>query len=266
VRSCESRLVPHTRIKLTERVHPSHPVRAYNVIIDSPNDVLLEIQNEEMAMKRAGVVVALVLILSLPARGQRNYPKGEVFGGYAFSHNTADTIGRNLNGWGVGVSGNFTRYFGLAADFSGVYGSEPPFPQVGSAQPGISSDPVSVGAYHFLAGPRFTLRTHTVAPFAHAMFGLKDLRQELAGNWLTFGMGFGGGHGRPFGKARSVSHLPGRLPPCETALGPRRVGFRLPPANRFRFQVRRQVTSSRPRPRVCSRPLRQGFTLSRSLR
>jgi hypothetical protein len=212
----------------------------YNVSIDSISDATTAIQDEEMAMRRTAIIISLVLILALSARGQGNYPKGEVFGGYAFSHYTVDNIGRNLNGWGVGVSGNLTRYFGLAADFSGVYGSEPPYPRVVPAQPGISSDPVSVGAYHFLAGPRFTLRTRTVAPFAHAMFGLKDLRQELAGNWLTFAMGFGGGVDVRLGKHAAYRIFQADYIPAKRPLGLRGwdSDFRLQTGLVFRFGMK----------------------------
>jgi hypothetical protein len=188
----------------------------YNVIIGNRISAASLIQAEEMAMKRAGIIVSLVLTLALPVWGQDDHPKAEVFGGYAFSHYTVDTVGRNLNGWGASVSGNFTRNFGLAADFSGVYGSEP-YPRGGPAQLENPSGTESAGAYHFLAGPRFTLRTRTVSPFAHALFGIKDLRQEESGNWLTFAMGFGGGMDVPLGKHAAyrifqADYIPARRP------------------------------------------------------
>jgi hypothetical protein len=145
-------------------------------------------------MRRVGFMLSLFLIFPLLLRGQDSYPKGEVFGGYTFSHYAVDFAGHNLNGWAASVSGNLTRNFGVTADFSGVYGSEPYGPICTVVvPPGCPAQTQNLGAYHFLAGPRFTLRTHRAAPFAQALFGVVDLHQEKSGNRSAFAMGFGGG-------------------------------------------------------------------------
>jgi len=184
-------------------------------------DIIISVpyrRNPEALMRSVRFIFPLFLLFALPVWGQDGYPKGEVFGGYAFSHTTVDTIGRNLNGWGTSVSGSFSRHLGLTADFSGVYGSEP-YPRVCTdpVPPGCPAETENVSAYHFLAGPRFTLRIHRVTPFAQALFGVKDLRQEKSGNWTTFAMGFGGGVDIPLGKDVTyrifqADYLPARRP------------------------------------------------------
>jgi hypothetical protein len=148
-------------------------------------------------MKRAGIIVALVLILAVPLRGQVNYPKAEVFGGYSFFHGSIDSIGHNWNGWGASVFATGTRYFGVAADFSGTYGSEtfaiacPVIPP--PVLPICPPQTENLSAYHVLGGPRFTRRSHDGTLFAHALFGAVDLRRAPPGNRTEFAMGFGGG-------------------------------------------------------------------------
>jgi hypothetical protein len=140
-------------------------------------------------MKAAGIVVPLALILALPLRGQVNEPKAEIFAGYSFSHTSFD-IGHNLNGWGASVSATVTRYVGLTGDFSGNYSSqtyELPCPS-----PGCPPQTVTVSAYHFLGGPRFTRRTRDATLFAHALLGIVN-RGGAPDKSTGFALGFGGG-------------------------------------------------------------------------
>jgi hypothetical protein len=166
-----------------------------------------QVWTDEMSNRRVALILPLFLGFALPLQGQETYTKVEVFGGYTFSHYSLNSTGHNLNGWGASVSGNLTRHFGVTADFSGVYGSEQysllcavPFP------PGCPPQTQNLSAYHFLAGPRFTFRTHRATPFAHALFGVADVRREKSGNGNAFAMGFGGGVDIPLGK-----HLAYRL-------------------------------------------------------
>lgn len=166
----------------------------------------LPTRNREMFKRRVGLILPLFLTIALPLWGQDSYPKGEVFGGYAFSHYTLDFAGQNLNGWGASVSGNFTRSLGLTADFSGAYGSDLYAPPCATpAVPVIPAPPCPVrtqnlSAYHFLAGPRFTRRTHGPTVFAHALIGVANIREEFSGTGTGFAMGFGGGVDIPVGK------------------------------------------------------------------
>jgi len=174
-------------------------------------------------MKTEGILIALLLLIALPLRGQDSYPTGEVFGGYSFSHGSADSVGHNLNGWGASFSGAGTRYFGMTADFSGTYGSGTYIPFcfapaiVVPVPPGCPTETQNLSAYHFLFGPRFTLRTQRATPFAEALFGVSSLRQEKAGTRTGFAMGFGGGVDVPLTehfayRVFQVDYIPARKP------------------------------------------------------
>jgi hypothetical protein len=189
-----------------------------DVIKGSASEAVSPIQQERTRMKIAGIMVPLFLVLAIPLCGQDPYPKGEVFGGYSFSHHAGESTTNNLNGWGASVSGNFTRYFGATADFSGGYGSEPFVPAcTRPVPPGCPTQTQNLGAYHFLAGPRFTLRTHGATPFAHALFGVANLREEKSGTRSEFAMGFGGGVDVHLGKHLAyrlfqADYIPARRP------------------------------------------------------
>ncbi len=88
-----------------------------------------------------------ILILSAVAASAE--PKAEVFGGYQFTHFDG---GPNMNGWNGALTGNFNRWFGVTADFSGVYGSGLRF-------------------HTYTFGPEVHAHLPLVKPFAHALFG-----------------------------------------------------------------------------------------------
>lgn len=167
-------------------------------------------------MKGVRLALPLFLAFALPVWGQDDYPKGELFAGYAFSHYTADGNSTNLSGWGASVSGNFTKNLGLTSDFTGVYGSGP-YTQF--CIPELPCPPATenLSAYYFLAGPRFTVRTHRAAPFAEALFGVATHNGKTTGKWSNFAMGFGGGVNVPLGKhlayrVLQADYVPARRP------------------------------------------------------
>jgi len=115
-------------------------------------------------MRKLVVLIALLGLFSLPLMAQ-DTPKAEVFGGYQYTHITINTTvagtsinkGFNFNGWNASVTGNFNKYFGVAADFSGDYKS-------------ISG--VNTNIYTYTFGPVVSLNHEgTVNPFVHALFG-----------------------------------------------------------------------------------------------
>src|SRR5450759_567915 len=65
--------------------------------------------------------------------------------------------GLNATGWDTTVTGNVNRWFGIAADFSGGYGSQ---------------SGVSIHNYTYTFGPVVSLRqSRTFTPFAHFLAG-----------------------------------------------------------------------------------------------
>ena len=136
--------------------------------------------------------VGVLLLLALPAVGQQDVPKAELFGGYSFASLEAGTgLSRpKLNGWNGSLTGNVNSWFGVVADFSGQYGTQ-----------------ASVGrnAHSFLFGPRFAYRgNERVTPFVHSLFGATRVHRDgfnpgpplpatPAQSETGFSMAFGGG-------------------------------------------------------------------------
>lgn len=106
-------------------------------------------------------------------------PKAEFFGGFQYSRFDG---GLNANGWDTTVTGDVNRWFGIAADFSGAYGS----------QSGIS-----LHNYTYTFGPVVSLRqSRTFTPFAHFLAGGNRSTASLSGISASsngFAMMFGGG-------------------------------------------------------------------------
>lgn len=98
-------------------------------------------------------LAGLVLVLMATPMWAQDAPKGEVFGGYQFTH----IEGVNANGWNASASGNFNKWFGVTGDFSGAY---------------KSMGGVSVKLYTYTFGPTISFRKNEhVTPFVHALFG-----------------------------------------------------------------------------------------------
>jgi hypothetical protein len=82
-----------------------------------------------------------------------------------------------LYGWQASIAGNFHRNIGVVGDFGGQY---------------KTIDGVSVHAYEYLFGPRFSVRAVKATGFFHALFGGLSVGGEgFSEN--GFMMGFGGG-------------------------------------------------------------------------
>lgn len=129
------------------------------------------------------VVVTIALALFPFLIVAQETPKVEVFGGYQFTHIGSSGADENLNGWNASVTGNFNKYFGVAADFSGSYKT-------------IAG--VDVKAYTYTFGPVVSLNHEgTFNPFVHALFGGLHLNGSVTGlgsastNGFTMAMGGG---------------------------------------------------------------------------
>ena len=90
-----------------------------------------------------------VVLFDLSAAAQNGCPTVEIFGGYQFTH-LEPTL--DANGWGAAVNGNFNRWLGVTADFSGTYKN-------------------SAHIYTYMFGPSFTARTGRVSAFGHTLLG-----------------------------------------------------------------------------------------------
>jgi opacity protein-like surface antigen len=103
-------------------------------------------------LKKTLCSMCLVFLALMPVFAQ-DVPKAEVFGGYSWS-------GGNFHGWNASAAGNINKRFGIVADFSGHYGSDPGGPIL-----------VKQIAHSFLFGPRVSFRGKRLTPFVYALFG-----------------------------------------------------------------------------------------------
>jgi len=125
--------------------------------------------------------ICFVLVSSTILTAQQT-PKVEMFGGYSWA-------GGNFHGWNGSVTGNINKWFGVAADFSGHYGSD----LDGSIR-------IKQKAHSFLFGPLFAHRGKRLTPFAYAVFGTTHFQESavLMGQRLSrddtgFSSAIGGG-------------------------------------------------------------------------
>jgi len=159
----------------------------------------------EHLIKHVLLAAALVTLASLPALAQ-NYPSVEVSGGFSYLHVQG---GGNLYGWDASVAGNLNRWFGLAGEFSGHYGSND---AAGTAvfvpgPPSSTTFSISSGSniYTFLFGPRLSYRKdkritffgHVLPGFARSGFSVTvsapPFSSHTSGSSTAFAMAVGGG-------------------------------------------------------------------------
>jgi opacity protein-like surface antigen len=143
-------------------------------------------------MRKLLYVCTVLLLATLPAAAQTT-PAAEIFGGYQYARiNPGEGVdGFNQNGWNAALQINANNWFGIVADFSGVYGS----PRI--TVPGGGSAKVDTNFHSFLFGPQFSYRGHErVTPFARALFGAIRANAAAFGtsdSQTAFGMALGGG-------------------------------------------------------------------------
>ncbi len=121
----------------------------------------------------------LLALCSLPAlAAEPDYPKGELFGGYQYSHLEG---GVNANGFDFAVNGNFNSTFGITADLGSSF---------------TTQNGVSLHNYTYTFGPQLSLRANrNYTPFVHVLLGGDHASATFAGVSAT-GNGFallGGG-------------------------------------------------------------------------
>jgi hypothetical protein len=128
-------------------------------------------------MRKFLIAIIAVLALSFTAMAQ-DTPKAEVFGGYQYLRfNPGSGLdGANTNGWEAAVNGNFNRWFGVKADFSGAY----------------NGDLLDGSVHTFTFGPEFSHRMDKGKVFFHTLFGGARISGGGSSD-SAFAMRFGGG-------------------------------------------------------------------------
>jgi len=123
-------------------------------------------------------VLFCFVVLMVSAVSANAAPKAEVFGGHQFTHFDG---GPNMNGWNGALTGNFNNWFGVTADFSGVYGSG-----------------LNIYTYTYTFRPEVHAHLPLVKTFAHALFGGARLAGgggSTSGVDMMLGGGIDAGHG-----------------------------------------------------------------------
>ena len=128
-------------------------------------------------MRKLALIAVFAIGGSLFALGQESTPQAEIFGGYSLLHADNGFVGNNASGWEASLAGNYNRWLGLTADFSGHYDS---------------FGGVDVSDHNFLFGPTVSLRNPRFTPFGHALFGDSHISAGGVSD-NSFGMALGGG-------------------------------------------------------------------------
>lgn len=159
------------------------------------------------------IVILLAVILCTTSVIAQDAPKVEVFGGYAYTNvDTKGLAGRqSLNGWDADVAFHATKNISIVGDISGAYKTETVdlglVVPVGTAQMGtpdpkatVTTVDAKLRVYNYLFGPRFSVNTGKITPFAEALFGIAHITvaADVAGvtgsiSSNGFGMALGGG-------------------------------------------------------------------------
>jgi opacity protein-like surface antigen len=155
-------------------------------------------QGERGMIRLAAATISLTVLIGSWAFAQDATPKVQVFGGYSLLHvdhgrltgglldvdlqqpsNPFALANDFLDGWNAEAQYNTDRWFGIAADLGGRYGT----PIIASRYRTLAGLPKE-SAYSFLAGPVISYRTKSrFTPFAHALFGLD--RTSLGASTMT---------------------------------------------------------------------------------
>lgn len=111
-------------------------------------------------MRKLSILMTFIL-LPLALVAQVESPKATIFGGYSYLRNNSN----GFNGWTGQGTYNFTRNFGLTADFAGNYRTLDSATVLGF---GASTNQ---RMYTYMFGPTATAYFGKSSVFAHALFG-----------------------------------------------------------------------------------------------
>jgi Outer membrane protein beta-barrel domain len=147
---------------------------------------------------RKGIVYLTIfgIFVTIPAKAQNDFPRVELFGGFSLLHpsvpgnlgkgtsqsqfiqSTGESVLGNVPGWGASATVNFSRMFGVTADFGGNYKNA-------DMIQGVTVN-ASGNLHTFLFGPTVTMRNKRVSPFAHALFGVGRVSASAEGSRFTY--------------------------------------------------------------------------------
>ena len=126
--------------------------------------------------RTAGELFCVIALFGLSRTASaQDAPKVEVFGGFSYANAPLVSGRANVNGWQASAAFNLNRWFGAAADFSGLYGGSVKTTVPVSTCPAPPCQPgmISLDGYvhTFLGGPRFSYRKPRATAFGHVLLG-----------------------------------------------------------------------------------------------
>src|SRR5262245_1948357 len=132
----------------------------------------IDLSGEPMhALKLRNIIIlwAAFSLLIAVAEAQEKLPAVDIFGGFSYLRAEKTLFpggitGTAASGWETAVGGNFNRWFGLTAGFSGHHSGG--FPEA--------------NYNFFLFGPTFSYRRPRFTGYAHVLFGTSRLETKFA--------------------------------------------------------------------------------------
>ena len=130
-------------------------------------------QRSARGLRRVALIAAVFLCFIGTASAQSLF-SNNIFVGYSFiGANLFSGEHANLSGWNVSAEKKYLPFFGVVADFSGLYGSKdlPASTSCSNGSEGECLVKSSVSEYSFQFGIRGSYATEKIRPFAEALFG-----------------------------------------------------------------------------------------------
>lgn len=139
-------------------------------------------------MRRVLLAAAVLFCLFATAEAQEEYPRMEIFGGYAYFNSDQFVERESLNApaFIVSAAGNVSKNFGIVAEVNGNYG-DVTIPNQGPTRE------FATNTYNFLFGPRFTARRTGKNFFGHVLIGAARTSVDGFDSETDFAMAVGGG-------------------------------------------------------------------------
>jgi len=131
---------------------------------------------------KPAMLLALVLLLFGTSVYAQDEKKVEVFGEYSylrFNPTLSYLKNRSFNGGGGGIQYNFTPFFGVKAEFMGYGSTNFTIPAGTYNIPGLSPNPIVIGApittqgnmFTYLFGPVVRFPVSRITPYGELLFG-----------------------------------------------------------------------------------------------
>lgn len=133
---------------------------------------------------------ALLLFSVAPSVFAQETPRADLFAGYSYLRSeeetesladlgfsgTAARKAKDFNGWNMSVTGNFTNWFGIVADFGASYGTVDFDFAAGGSTANLR---VRNELYTLMFGPQFSARGRNLGIFARVMAGAARRNQSI---------------------------------------------------------------------------------------